>query len=573
MPTQRPVARAEARGHLGEDVGGQLAQQVPAFSIASSEPASCEKKRSARRVLALLDERRRERRAVAVARLDLLARTSFSYMLDRRAEERLDAPGVHRERRRSSPDDPQAASATASSAMSARASATVRAARMAVIGARPPRVATCEAALQRRILGQPNPICDDHPPPRSSPSLPASRWPRASLLVAARAGLRRVGVARLGARAGRPRPRHVERAVVEAAAGRWSRRRCRSPATRRRSCGSCSCARRGCCRSCSPPSSPTALTRRRSTAGCASPRRRSPRWRSLLLADDVTTWARQAAGGMSEPLLVALVLGAVARGARRPRRGSALALARARRARAPRGVAAAGRLRGCGRGAPSRRCAAARRRARRRRAGAVARARPARRRRRRAPAARAARDAATPRSRRCGGPPRCRSRSAWPLALLAVARARGARRRRACSPPARSAWIALVAAMPLPASRACRASWRRRPRSSACSAASASRALLAGRARPRRRPPLRSPRRSRRARRHGRRAARPRRRAAARVAQRRRGSRDSHDRLRALVRATVGRERAAALRPAGDERRARAHGAGLGARRAAVARS
>jgi hypothetical protein len=33
-----------------------------------------------------------------------------------------------------------------------------------------------------------------------------------------------------------------------------------------------------------------------------------------LLADDVTAWARQAAGGMSEPLLVALVLGAVRAG-------------------------------------------------------------------------------------------------------------------------------------------------------------------------------------------------------------------------------------------------------------------
>ena len=34
----------------------------------------------------------------------------------------------------------------------------------------------------------------------------------------------------------------------------------------------------------------------------------------VLLCDDVTTWSRQAAGGMSEPLLVALVLGAVRAG-------------------------------------------------------------------------------------------------------------------------------------------------------------------------------------------------------------------------------------------------------------------
>ena len=96
-------------------------------------------------------------------------------------------------------------------------------------------------ALRRPALGKPNLRCRD----RSGVSLARSASPALAAALAARcprAGLRRLGVAGLGARARRARARHRRRPVVEAAAGADRARRSRSPATRRPTSG---CSSRG----------------------------------------------------------------------------------------------------------------------------------------------------------------------------------------------------------------------------------------------------------------------------------------------------------------------------------------
>ena len=72
----------------------------------------------------------------------------------------------------------------------------------------------------------------------------------------------------------------------------------------------------------------TGLAVRFAPSGCASPATspaRSRRSAVLLLFDPFTSWTRQFAGGLSEPLLVALVLAAIDRGLSE-RHGQALAL-------------------------------------------------------------------------------------------------------------------------------------------------------------------------------------------------------------------------------------------------------
>ena len=218
--------------------------------------------------------------------------------------------------------------------------------------------------------------------------------------------------------------------------------RCRSPATPRRSSGSCSCAPPGCWRSCSPPSSAlrAAAGRPRALRASPPPRSRSPR--IVLLTDDVTHWSRQVAGGMAEPLLVALVLGAVARRARRQAAGRARAR-RAGGAAAARGLPAAGALR---------RLVLAR--------ASRARGRSPRRSRSRCPRCGSRRSCS--RRRRGERGARADAATSDPLEALGWARRAAARRRlaagarraaataaRACSAPARCAWIAVVAAMTL----------------------------------------------------------------------------------------------------------------------------
>ena len=298
----------------------------------------------------------------------------------------------------------------------------------------------------------------------------------------------------------------------------------------------------------------------------------------LLLFDEITPWARQAAIGMSEPLLVALVLGAVA-AALDGRSRTALVLAGLAALVRPEAwplLAAYGVWRW--RAEPALRPWIA----------AIAVAVPAlwfapdllasQ-----APPARAsARCAAT--TRRSGRSPRCsagrrrcrspssgrsrRSRPGEPPPRRTLARnvhMRDVSRHTSCSRSARWAGSRSSPSWPRRASPACRASWRRRSPSPACSRASGSRscsraarrraslaalaaavavvtlAQLPGRDRRRRR----RPRRQRRGGAPQRPPARPR----------------ERDRARP----------AAALRQARDELRARAHRARVAARRAAVA--
>ena len=169
----------------------------------------------------------------------------------------------------------------------------------------------------------------------------------------------------------------------------------------------------------------------------------------VLLFDPFTSWARQFAGGLSEPLLVALVLGAIDRGSRA---APARRWPRARRgAAAPRGVAAAGRLRDLPVAARAA-SAAAMLGGRRRAPDAVAGARPARLRRpahgRRA-GARGQRGAAARGGRVVGRSLELPLAALWAGAVAAVASARRRRRaaRSSCSARARIAWIAIVAVL------------------------------------------------------------------------------------------------------------------------------
>ena len=283
-----------------------------------------------------------------------------------------------------------------------------------------------------------------------------------------------------------------------------------------------------------------------------------------LLFDDVTAWSRQVAGGMSEPLLVALVLGAVRSAARRPRRARRSCLGALAALVRPEAwlllVAYAAWTWARGQNARARPVAVAVVLAR---ARAVARARPARGRRRGRASARSAARAIRP--RRCGGRRCCRSRS--PGRWRCSPRCSDRRASRVLAAGA-LAWIALVAAMTLlgfpglprfvaPAAAIVGvlggvglAALFARPRENGAvvPAAVALALVLSVALLP-----------------HRIGAVPDAWRAAARIS-------DSHDRLRAAVRDGRRSRAAAALRSSGDERRARAHRAGLGARRGALAR-